>query len=126
VLIGIAIFGICTVLFAYNTSFFLAYVLIFGEGFGDTVSHVLRSTILQLNVPDALRGRVTSLNQVFVNGGGPLGSFRAGAMGAWLGPELAVLSGGVMVLAIVVFVAAFVPIVRRYTIEPSAATSVAH
>jgi MFS family permease len=126
VLIGVTIFGICTVLFAYNTSFFFAYILIFGEGFGDTVSHVLRSTILQLNVPDELRGRVTSLNQVFVNGGGPLGSFRAGAMGAWLGPELAVLTGGVTVLAVVFFVATCVPMVRRYTIEPSSAPAVAH
>ncbi|MPZ49281.1 MAG: MFS transporter [Dehalococcoidia bacterium] len=117
VLIGITIFGVCTVLFAYNTSFVLAYVLIFGEGFGDTVSHVLRSTILQLNVPDELRGRVTSLNQVFVNGGGPLGSFRAGGMAALFGPELAVLSGGVIVLMIVAFVATCVPSVRRYTLE---------
>jgi MFS family permease len=126
VLIGIAIFGVCTVLFAYNTSFVFAYILIFGEGFGDTVSHVLRSTILQLNVPDELRGRVTSLNQVFVNGGGPLGSFRAGAMGALLGPELAVLSGGVIVLGVVVFIATCVPMVRRYTIEGAAIPAGAH
>jgi hypothetical protein len=47
-------------------------------------------------------------------------------MGAWLGPELAVLSGGVIVPSVVIFVAAFVPMVRRYTIEPSAAAAVAH
>jgi MFS family permease len=120
VLIGISIFAVSTILFAYNTSFVIALVLLMGEGFGDVVSHVLRSTILQLNVPDDLRGRVTSLNQVFVNGGGPLGNFRAGAMAAWLGPEMAVLTGGVTVLAFVIFVALFVPMVRNYRIESAA------
>ena len=71
-------------------------------------------------MPDALRGRVTSLNQVFVNGGGPLGSFRAGAMAAALGPELAVLTGGVTVLLIVAFVATCIPSVRRYTLSKDA------
>jgi MFS family permease len=122
VMIGIVIFSVCTILFAYNTSFWIALVLMVGEGFGTTVSQVLRSTILQLNIPDELRGRVTSFNAVFANGGGPLGSFRAGAMSEWLGPELAVMTGGVMVLGIVGVVAASVPFIRRYTIDYSSQT----
>jgi MFS family permease len=126
VLIGISIFAISTMLFAYNTSFVVAFVLLMGEGFGDVVSHTLRSTILQLNIPDELRGRVTSLNQVFVNGGGPLGNFRAGAMAEWLGPEMAVLTGGATVLAIVVVVALFVPMVRNFRIEDAMAVPAGH
>ena len=118
VLIGISIFGICTVLFAYNTVFWIALVLLGGEGFGDTVSHVFRGTILQLNTPDHLRGRVTSLNMVFTNGGGPLGQFRAGGMAEWLGPQIAVLSGGVAVLGVVGLFAVWIPMVRRYVLEP--------
>ena len=126
VLIGISIFAVSTILFAYNTSFVIALVLLAGEGFGDVVSHTLRSTILQLNVPDDLRGRVTSLNQLFVNGGGPLGNFRAGAMAELVGPEMAVLTGGVTVLAIVILVALFVPMVRNYQIEDAMAVPAGH
>ncbi len=117
VLIGVAIFGVCTVLFAFNGVFWIALLLLAGQGFGDVVSHVFRGTILQLNIPDRLRGRVTSVNQVFTTGGGPLGNFRAGAMAAWLGPEIAVLAGGVSVLAIVFLIGLGVPMVRRYTLE---------
>jgi hypothetical protein len=125
VLTGITIFGVSTILFAYNDVFWIALVLLAGEGFGDVVSHVFRLTILQLNIPDQLRGRVTSVNMVFTNGGGPLGSFRAGAMAAWIGPEAAVLAGGVTVLAIVAVVGAAVPLVRRYEIEKPEAEEVA-
>jgi MFS family permease len=120
VLMGVSIFGASTVLFAYNEAFWIAWLLLAGEGFGDTVSQIFRTTILQLNIPDHLRGRVTSVNAIFINGGPSLGSVRAGATGQWLGPEIAVLSGGLAVLAVVALMGTAVPMVRRYVIEPAA------
>jgi MFS family permease len=125
-LIGITIFGVCTCVFAYSQLFWLSALMIAGQGVGDCISHVCRLTILQLNIPDEIRGRVTSVNSVFTQGGGPLGNFRGGAMAQWLGPELAVLTGGVAVLGVVAFMATSVPIVRRYVISESAEPVAAH
>lgn len=125
VLVGIGIFGVCTCVFAFSHVFWLSALMIAGQGMGDCISHVFRLTILQLNIPDEIRGRVTSVNSIFTGGGGPLGAFRAGAMAQWLGPELAVFTGGVAVLAIVWAVAALVPMVRKFEIvsktKPAAA-----
>jgi MFS family permease len=123
VLIGVSIFAFCTILFAYNTVFWLATLLLAGTGFGDTVSHVFRGTILQLNIPDHLRGRVTSVNQIFTTGGPPLSQFRAGASASLLGPELAVLAGGLGVLTVVAIIGIAAPLVRRYTIDSAIAAS---
>jgi len=125
-LAGVSLFGVCTVLFAYNTSFWIAWLLLAGEGLGDTISHVFRLTILQLNVPDRLRGRATSVNMLFTNGGPSLGSFRAGAMGQWVGPQLAVFSGGLAVLAVVGVIGSGVPAVRRFVIERGGEPAAAH
>ena len=118
-LVGVSLYAVCTILFAYNTSFVLAWLLLVGEGLGDSISHVFRLTILQLNVPDQLRGRVTSVNMLFTQSGGPLGSFRAGSMAQWLGPELAVFTGGVAVLGLVAFIGARIPMVREFVIADS-------
>jgi MFS family permease len=119
VLISVLIFAASSALFAYSQVFWLSAGLLFVQGVANTVSTVLRSTILQLNIPDALRGRVSSVNMVFTNGGPQLGQFRAGAMAEWLGPELAVLSGAVGVIAVVGSISAAVPMVRRFEIVDS-------
>lgn len=122
-LVGVSIFALCTIGFAFNTNFFLAWLFLAGEGLGDTISHVFRLTILQLNMEDRLRGRVTSVNMLFTNGGGPLGSFRAGAMAEWVGPPMAVFTGGLAVLGVVAIMGTSVPWVRRYVIEPAEAAT---
>ena len=119
VLIGVLIAGASWALFAYSELFWLSLGLMFTQGMGNTISTVLRGTILQLNIPDAVRGRVSSVNAVFTNGGPQLGQFRAGAVGQWLGPELSVLSGGLAVVGVVGLISALVPMVRRFEI-PSA------
>lgn len=123
VLLAISFYATCTVLFAYNPFFVVAWLLLAGQGLGDTVSHVFRLTILQLNIPDALRGRVTAVNMVATNGGPSLGTFRAGAMAEWLGTEMSVLVGGLATLAFVAGIAAFVPIVRRFEIKETDAVA---
>lgn len=122
-LVGVSLYAVCTILFAYNTNFWLAWLLLAGEGLGDSISHVFRLTILQLNVPDQLRGRVTSVNMLFTQSGGPLGSFRAGGMAQWLGPELAVFSGGVAARGVVAAIGSALPMVRRFVIEDTMAHS---
>jgi MFS family permease len=116
VLAGVLIAGASWALFAYSQVFWLSVALMFTQGMGNTISTVLRGTILQLNIPDALRGRVSSVNQVFTNGGPQLGQFRAGAMGQWLGPELSLLTGGLAVVGVVGLVSALVPMVRHFEI----------
>ena len=110
------LFRSSTCAFAFNHNLIIAAICLAGQGIGDTVSHVFRQTILQLNIDDQIRGRVTSLNMVFTNGGPSLGQLRAGSFAQWLGPEMAVFTGGLGVLAVILFVAMAVPMVRRFEI----------
>ena len=94
----------------------LALLFLAGTGLADTVSMVLRHQILQLLTPDALRGRVTAANQVFVQGGPQLGQLEAGAVAAGFGAPLSVVSGGVACVLTVLVIAWAVPAIRRYRI----------
>jgi hypothetical protein len=76
-------------------------------------SIVIRQTLVQLETPDAMRGRVSAVNTLFVGTANRLGDFRAGLMAAWLGAGPAVLIGGLGILAVVVVWAkAFPPLYR--------------
>ena len=123
VMIGVGIFAVSTCAFAFNHNLIIAAICLAGQGIGDTVSHVFRQTILQLNIDDQIRGRVTSLNMVFTNGGPSLGQLRAGSFAQWLGPEMAVFTGGLGILAVIIFVAAAVPMVRRFEIHQGEAVA---
>jgi len=124
VLITILIYGVSSALFAYSQIFWLSAALLFVQGAANGVSTVLRTTILQLNIPDALRGRVTSVNMVFTNGGPQLGIFRVGAMGQWTGPEMSIFAGALALIGMVGAIGAAVPMVRRFEIaEDSYGTS---
>jgi MFS family permease len=116
VLIGVSLYGVCTVLLGLSHVFWFSLLMRVGEGMGNTISTVLRGTILQLNIPDELRGRVTGVNSVFTNGGPQLGTFRSGAVGQLIGPELSVLGGGLSTLAVVALITVWVPMVRHFEI----------
>jgi MFS family permease len=115
---GLAFYGFCIAGFALSPSFWLALVMLAGMGAGDTINAVLRMTIVQLVTPDALRGRVSSLNSVFTAGGPQLGQFRSGIVADWWGPSASALSGGLATLLLVAGVAC-VPAVRRFRITPA-------
>jgi hypothetical protein len=70
-------------------------------GASDMVSVVIRMTLVQLGTPDAVRGRVTAVNGLFIGASNQLGEFRAGAMASWIGAVPAVLVGGIGTLLIV-------------------------
>ncbi|HEY3115958.1 MAG TPA: MFS transporter [Chloroflexota bacterium] len=108
-------FGLATVAFGLSTWFPLSLVLYALIAAIDQVSVVLRQNIIQLGTPDALRGRVNSVNQVFVGSSGYLGEMESGVVAAWTGSaQFAVVSGGFGCLAAAVLLAALIPSLWRY------------
>ena len=118
-LVAIGAFSVFTILFGLSHVFWFSLLMLAGEGASNTAGAVMRQTISQLSTPDELRGRVTSVNNIFTNGGPQLGQFRAGAVAQIWAPEISAAMGGVLSLALVVWMAVAVPAVRRYQI-PSA------
>ncbi len=116
-LAGVAVYGGCAALFALSHVFWLSLLLLACVGAGNIVSAILRGTINQLATPDHLRGRVSAVNAVFVQGGPQLGQFESGVVAQSFGTEVSALSGGLATLALVAVIAAL-PWVRRYQIEP--------
>jgi hypothetical protein len=94
-------------------------VALAATGLADVISTVIRQTIRQLITPDALRGRMTSVNMIFFMGGPQLGEMEAGLVAslfasAVVGVTVAVVSGGLATLAAAAYVAAAAPLVRRH------------
>ena len=116
ILIGIGVYGIATMLFASSRVFWFSVVMLALSGAGDTTSAILRSTINQLNTPDELRGRMSSINSIFTSSGPQLGQFESGVVAAWLGTESSAMTGGLATLGILGLVAAVFPKVRRFKI----------
>jgi MFS family permease len=98
---SVAIYGIAIIVFALSRSFALSMMALCVLGAADMVSVVIRMTLVQLETPDDKRGRVASVNSLFVTASNQLGEFRAGVMAAWLGTIPAVLVGGVGALLVV-------------------------
>jgi len=117
ILAGIAVYGICTVLFAGSRMFWISALLLAAAGAGDMVSTVLRGTINQLSTPDALRGRISAINSIFTVGGPLLGQFESGVVAAWLGAELSAMTGGGATLLILAGVMLVFPDIGRYQID---------
>ena len=106
-------FGVCTIAFALSRSYWLSTALLVAYGMCDGVSLVLRSTILQLVTPDGMRGRVSSINSIFISSSNELGAFYDGAMARLLGLVPAVMMGGFVTLGVVGITARLAPRLRR-------------
>lgn len=91
---AIAVFGLATVVFALSTSFALSMLALCATGAADMVSVVVRQTMIQLETPDAMRGRVSAVASVFIGASNQLGEFESGATAALLGPVGSVVLGG--------------------------------
>lgn len=111
-LAAVAVFGVATIVFGASKSFPLSLVSLVVLGAADMVSVVVRRTLLQVRVPDAMRGRVYAVSDVFVGASNELGEFESGLTAAWLGPELAVIAGGVGTCLVVVAWAVLFPTLR--------------
>lgn len=92
---SVVIFGLATVIFGISTSLVLAWGALAVTGAADSVSTIIRNTIRQLQTPDYLRGRMTSVNQIFFQGGPQLGEVEAGVVAQLFGAPLAIISGGI-------------------------------
>ena len=97
----VAMFGLCMLVFAISKSFWLSFAALFFSGIFDAVSMLVRSTILQLYVPDDMRGRVSSVNSMFINSSNELGQFESGMAARLLGTVPSVVFGGCMTLMVV-------------------------
>ena len=92
---AVVIFGIATIIFGITKSFIVAWLAIAVTGVADGVSTIVRNTIRQLQTPDHVRGRMTSINQIFFMGGPQLGEIEAGAVAQFFGAPFAVITGGI-------------------------------
>ncbi len=94
-LVSVALFGLCMLVFGLSTSFWLSLLALAVSGGADMVSVVVRQTLVQLETPDAMRGRVGAVNAVFIGASNQLGEFESGATAALLGPVGSVVLGGI-------------------------------
>lgn len=92
---AVVVFGAATVLFGLSSSFVLAWCALAVTGAADSVSTIIRNTIRQLQTPDHIRGRMTSVNQIFFQGGPQLGEVEAGVAAQLFGAPFAIVSGGI-------------------------------
>jgi predicted MFS family arabinose efflux permease len=99
--VAVATYGVAIIVFALSRSFPLSMLLLGVLGAADMISVVIRMTLIQLETPDDMRGRVSSVNSLFVSASNQLGDFRAGLVAAWLGTIPAVMVGGVGTLLVV-------------------------
>jgi MFS family permease len=92
---SVVVFGVATVIFGMSTSLVLAWFALAVTGAADSVSTIIRNTIRQLQTPDHIRGRMTSVNQIFFQGGPQLGEVEAGVVAQLFGAPFAIISGGI-------------------------------
>ncbi|PXW92879.1 putative MFS family arabinose efflux permease [Sphaerotilus hippei] len=97
---AVGVFGLCMLVFALSTSLWLSMVALLVSGAADMVSVVIRQTLVQLETPDEMRGRVSAVNSIFIGASNQLGEFESGTTAALMGPVGSVLLGGVGVLAV--------------------------
>jgi MFS family permease len=99
-LAAVAVYGVCMVVFGLSTSFALSLLALALSGAADMVSVVVRMTLVQIETPNEMRGRVSAVNSVFIGASNQLGEFESGATAAVLGPVGSVVLGGVGTLLI--------------------------
>jgi MFS family permease len=110
---GVALFGLCTIVFALSRSVLLSVAAMLVLGCGDMMSVYVRGILVQLNTPDTIRGRVSAINSMFIGGSNELGEFESGLTARWFGAVRAALLGGVLTLAVVAGWMGLFPQLRR-------------
>lgn len=116
-LLSVAAFGICMIGFAFSHIFWLSGLLLLLSGLFDNVSVVIRGTILQLYTPEHMRGRVASVNSIFIGSSNELGAFESGVTAKFMGLIPSVAFGGVMTLLVVAATAKINPVLRRLSLK---------
>ena len=112
-LVCVALFGVAMIVFGLSTSFWVSMIALFAAGLVDGVSMVIRLVILRVESPEALRGRIASVNHVFIGASNELGAFESGVAASIMGVVPRVVFGGVVTLIGVSGVAVFAPQLRK-------------
>ena len=116
---GVAVYGASILVFAFSTHFIVAMIALAASGAADMVSIVVRQTLVQLETPDEMRGRVSAVNATFISTSNQLGEFRAGATASLLGPVGSVVLGGAGTLVVVaLWIRLFPQLARRDKLVP--------
>jgi hypothetical protein len=110
---GVFLFGIATLVFGVSTSFWISLVALVALGAGDMVSVYVRHLLVQLETPDAIRGRVSAVSAVFIGASNELGEFESGLTAKWWGATRAVIVGGVATLVVTGLWARLFPALRK-------------
>ncbi len=111
---AVGVFGVATIVFAFSTNIALSVAMLLILGAADTISVVIRSSLVQILTPDDMRGRVNAINSLFIGTSNQLGEFESGVLAAAIGPVAAVALGGVGTVAVVLLWGwAFFPALRK-------------
>jgi hypothetical protein len=107
-------FGVATIVFGVSQSFPLSLAALFLTGAFDTISVVIRHTLVQMQTPDAMRGRVSAVNSLFIGASNELGGFESGLVARLTSPVISVVLGGLGTLVVVSLASLSWPEIRRY------------
>ena len=110
---GVATFGICTVIFGLSKSFGLSLAVLAIAGAADMVSVFVRGMLVQLETPDAIRGRVSAVNSMFIGASNELGAFESGLTASWFGTIRSVVFGGIGTMIVVASYMRLFPELRK-------------
>lgn len=110
-------FGLCMIGFGLSTSFFLSMFFLALSGAFDSIGVIIRSTLKQILTPDKMRGRVSSVNSMFVISSNEIGAFESGTAAQLMGLVPSVVFGGVMSLIVVISTAFLVPKIRKIVVD---------
>lgn len=113
-MLAVAGFGICIIVFAVSDWFFLSFAALLIAGVLDGISVVIRGTVMQLKTPDHMRGRVSSVGSMFINSSNELGQFESGLAARILGVRPSVIFGGCMTIIIVIITWFKAPALRKF------------
>lgn len=106
-------FGVVTIIFGLSRSFWLSMFMLILGGALDSISVVIRHTLVQIRTPDHLRGRVAAINSVFISASNELGGFESGLTAALFGPVISVVGGGIGTIVVVIATAMIWPGIRK-------------
>jgi len=110
---AVAGFGVATIVFGISHLFWLSLLMLMLTGVFDNISVVVRHSLVQLRTPDAMRGRVSAVNNVFISSSNELGAFESGLVAALFGTVFSVVSGGIGTIIVVLFTARIWPEIRQ-------------
>lgn len=113
-LLSVAAFGLSTILFGFSSGFLMAMIALILMGASDSVSTIIRNTIRQLQTPDYIRGRMTSINQIFFMGGPQLGEVEAGVVAQLFSTPAAIITGGIGCLVALAWIVRRWPQLRTF------------